>query len=131
MVGLDRWRWWKSIILLCAVWNVVYATTSLVTHVPVVIMSYFVPSYFFLPVFIWLVYGLWKEQYVAWIIGLIACLPLSLHGIAKVIAVLLHGNAHTIIPAETPLQIIGIGAIVTNTLMGILLLVFRDEFSPE
>jgi hypothetical protein len=64
-------------------------------------------------------------------VGLLACAPLVLRGISKVIAVLIHGNRMIILPMESPLQVIGVCAIATNVLMGILLLVYREEFSPD
>lgn len=129
--GLVRAYGWKVAVGLCALWNVLYVVFSVATATPVFIMSYFVPSYFFLPVYAWLVWGLWKEKYSAWIVGLMACAPFALRGIAKLIAILIHGNHETVLPMQTPLQMIGVGAIATNILMGVLLLLYRDEFSPE
>ena len=121
---------WRIVLVLCALWNVIYATVSAVTQSPVFVI-YLVPSYFFLPVYAWLVWGLWEEKYAAWMVGLLACAPFVLRGISTVIAVLIHGHGTIILPMESRLQILGVCAIATNVLMGILLLAYRDEFSPD
>ncbi|HLY07817.1 MAG TPA: hypothetical protein VKW04_00805 [Planctomycetota bacterium] len=126
--GLIRSRWWKGAIGLCALWNLIYVAISAITSTPVFISR--ISSYFFLPIYAWLVWGLWKEKYSAWVIGLIACSPFALRGISKVIAVVLLDHRELILPMETHLQVIGVAAIVTNVLMGVLLLVYREEFSP-
>jgi hypothetical protein len=129
--GLGRPPWWKVAIALCAIWNVVYATASAVTGEPVFILRSVIPSYFFIPVYAWLIWGLWVQKYSAWWVGLLACAPFALGGFSKAIAVLIHGNRATILPMETLLQVMGVCAIATNVLQGILLLAYREEFSPE
>src|SRR5579862_8887358 len=109
--GLVRPQAWKVAIGFCALWNVIYATVSAVTNSPVFILRSVVPSYFFLPVYAWLVWGLWKQKYAAWIVGLIACAPFALGGISKAVAVLIHGNRTTILPMDSHLQVIGVCAI--------------------
>ena len=58
-------------------------------------------------------------------------MPFALRGIAKVIAIVIHDNHEIVLPMHTPMQMMGVGGIVTNILMGILLVIYREEFSPE